>query len=275
MYELPAADFIASVTEIKRLVTIMGDDLTGGDEVVDAGIRSRMAPTIDSMRAHLQLVGDQSAWVAANRLHARLMTPEDGITFGQLKRALEDVESRFSDRLQFIRLFVMWGDQLSLLGSGPELLGQPTADRFTSAWFDAEEAAKCLCLQRPTASVFHCMRIVEIGIRALSARLGIPDPVKPAERNWGVILRTIKEKIDTTFPANKRLPGSEGAFLEAILATLDAIKNPWRNEVMHVEGVYTDAEARFILFNTVNFIQKLARGFDEDGRGVDPSLFNE
>ena len=109
------------------------------------------------------------------------------------------------------------------------------------------------------------MRMLEIGIKSFAARLGIDDPVRPAERNWGFILRKIKGKIDDAYKAEQRMPGSEGAFMEALYATLDAVKNPWRNETMHVEGVYTDAEAAFILYNTIAFIQKMATGFDENG----------
>ena len=57
------------------------------------------------------------------------------------------------------------------------------------------------------------------------------------------------------------MPGSEGAFMEGLYATLDAVKNPWRNEAMHVEGVYTDEGARYILMNTLAFIQKMAGDF--------------
>jgi len=38
---------------------------------------------------------------------------------------------------------------------------------------------------------------------------------------------------------------------------------------MHVEGVYTDAEARFILLNVINLLQKMSTGFDENGNNVD------
>ncbi len=112
------------------------------------------------------------------------------------------------------------------------------------------------------------MRMMEIGIKAFATRLDIPDPVKPAERNWGTFLRLINAKIGATYPAAKRMPGSEGAYMESLYATLDAVKNPWRNETMHVEGVYTDAEARFILSNTVAFFQKMASAFDEHGEDI-------
>ena len=55
--------------------------------------------------------------------------------------------------------------------------------------FELDEAAKCLALGRSTAAVFHLMRAMEVGIRSVARCLGIPDPLKPAERNWGSILK--------------------------------------------------------------------------------------
>jgi hypothetical protein len=109
------------------------------------------------------------------------------------------------------------------------------------------------------------MRTIEIGVRALAKRLGIPDPTSSTERSWGVVLGLIKDALDAKFAKKKRLPGTEGAKLEAIYVTLDAIKNPWRNATMHVETVYTEADASFILQCTAAFMRKLMDVCDENG----------
>jgi hypothetical protein len=275
MYELPALEFIGAAIEIRRLITTLDQDqgtFPDAGPFDHEGSRQRMAGIVSIMATHLQTIGNTLAWIAADRLQKNLLDPEYALTFGQVKQQLRDIESRFADHLSLVKLFVARSEQLPLLGSAADLLGVETAERFTTIWFDCEEAAKCIVVLRPTAAVFHCMRMLEIGIKAFAARLGIDDPVKPAQRNWGAFLREIKTKIDATYSADKRMPGSEGAFMESLYATLDAVKNPWRNETMHVEGVYTDSEARFILINTVNFIQKMASGFDENGADVDPPL---
>jgi hypothetical protein len=275
MQELPALEFLGAITEIRRLAILLErdqDTFPDGGYFESTAAREKMAETIAAMRDHLELVGNTLAYIAADRFQKQLRDPEHQLTFANVKQNLRDIESRFADHLTLVRLFVLRSEQLPFLGSPTELLGEPTAERFRSVWFDCGEAAKCIIVLRPTAAVFHCMRILEIGIKAFAAKLEIPDPVKPAQRNWGAFLGKIRSKIESTYPADKRMPGSEGAFMEALYATLDAVKNPWRNETMHVEGVYTDAEARFILLNTVTFIQKMASGFDEDGKAVDPPL---
>lgn len=270
MLELPALEFLSVVTEIRRLATVLDQFPDDDDEAPSPEVRARMAITIGNMREHLATIAAQSAWVAANRFHGRLEATDQSLSYKEVGRYIADIESRFADHLSFIRLFVARPEQLHLLGTPSELLGEPTASRFTSVWFDCEEAAKCLLVLRPTAAVFHAMRMLEVGIRAFASRLGIPDPVKPAERNWSIILGAIKAKIDADHPSSKRLSGSEGAFLEGLYATLDAVKNPWRNETMHVEGVYTDAEAGFIILCTIRFIQKMATSFDDKGVPVPP-----
>lgn len=269
MLELNAKQLFGAVTEIRRLATILEQQLPGEDEAFFGEPRTVVASRVIALCEQLSAVGAQSALVAADRLIANLQNPDFTISFAQLRIAMNDVESRFADHLAFIKLFVLKNDQLPLLGHPIDLLGEPTATRFISTWFDCEEAAKCLCVQRPTASVFHAMRMIEIAIKSLAKYLNIPDPVKPAERNWGIVLKVIQNKIDSDYPAKTRMPNSEGSFLEGIYATLDAVKNPWRNAVMHVEGVYTDAEARFILLNVINLFQKMATGFDENGDRID------
>jgi hypothetical protein len=276
MIELDAEQFLGSVREVQRLSTIAQRELGGADQAVDSDDRVRIAATIEELCSHLSLMGAQSAWVAASRFAKRLQNHTLEITYGEIAEPFRDIESRFTDHLQFIRLFVVRGEQMPLLNSPHQILGEPTASRFQDAWFDCEEAAKCILVQRPTAAVFHAMRILEIGIRAFAKRLGIDDPIRPAERNWGVILRKIKESIEARYPARERMAGSEGAFMERLYATLDAVKNPWRNETMHVEGVYQDAEARHILVNTIQLISTMATGFDQHGKPVDgPTLFAE
>ena len=102
------------------------------------------------------------------------------------------------------------------------------------------------------------MRMLEVGLRKMANFLDISDPTKAAERNWGAILKSIKNKIDEKYPASVRLPNSDGAKFEKLYASLDAVKNPWRNGTMHVESFYTDSEGIHILRCVNHFMHVLA-----------------
>jgi len=182
---------------------------------------------------------------------------------------MRDVELRLHDELGLVNLFVLDPSMSTYLEPGPVLLGQHVADRFPSVIFEMEEAAKCLALSRPTASAFHSMRAVEVGVKALGKFLDIDDPTKPSERNWNFMLRAVKERIDAKYPAKARMPGSEGAKVEALYATLDAIKNPWRNATMHTENIYQPFEAMHIIQAVNLFLLRLSEVCDESGMAAD------
>jgi hypothetical protein len=144
----------------------------------------------------------------------------------------------------------------------------PTLERFPEAISDVEEASKCFAFDRHTACVFHLMRVAETGIRSVARCLRIPDPVKPAERNWGIILRTIKgemERRSKASPIDWANP-ADAAFFDQCYASLDSIKNAWRNPTMHMAHKYTGEEAEDILGAVRGFMRKLASRMDEQGQ---------
>jgi hypothetical protein len=96
--------------------------------------------------------------------------------------------------------------------------------------------------------------------------LGIPDPVKPADRNWGRILDKIMDdgiKVKWPDAASRMRPNCQ--LFEELHASIDAVKNPLRNATMHVENKYTDAEAQHIFALVKGFMMKLADRMDEKG----------
>jgi hypothetical protein len=146
------------------------------------------------------------------------------------------------------------------------LFGEEFAAKFkTQGIFELDEAAKCLALGRPTAAVFHLMRIMELGIRVLALCLGVPDPVKPADRSWAIFLKRIWGAIELKWPTTSDRMTGDGAFFESLYASLDAAKNPWRNGTMHIENKFTDAEAANMFAAVKGFMMKLASRCDEDG----------
>src|SRR3546814_7475350 len=85
------------------------------------------------------------------------------------------------------------------------------------------------------------------------------------ERNWCFVLGKIKESLDVQYPAKLRQPRSEGAEVEGLYASLEAVKTPWRNATMHVETIYQPHEAAHIIQCVNLFILRLANLCNEDG----------
>jgi hypothetical protein len=134
--------------------------------------------------------------------------------------------------------------------------------------FEMEEACRCFALARSTAAAFHLMRLMEVAIGAVRKCLGLPDPIKPAQRNWGVILKAIKDEIDA-----RNAKGGPGwaktldrSFFDEAYLLLTAVKDTWRNSTMHVENKYNEEEVENILGTVRAFVRKLATRMDEDGQ---------
>jgi hypothetical protein len=178
----------------------------------------------------------------------------------------ESIRSRLQDEMNLIKLLVLDSESQNYYAPKSPLFDDLFADKFKrDGAFELDEAAKCIALARPTGAVFHLMRLMEVGVRALARCLDIPDPLKPAERNWGHILTEIKKGIDLRWPTAATRANGDGALFERLHASLDAVKNPWRNATMHVENKYTDDEAKHIFAAVKGFMGTLAGRCDENG----------
>jgi hypothetical protein len=105
-------------------------------------------------------------------------------------------------------------------------------------------------VNRPTASVFHLMRIMEIGVRRFGDVLGVQ---LPDDKNWQNILDEINKAIkalDQKAPLTKKYAGASAHLYNVKLAS--------RNEVMHPKQTYTPDEARRVFDATDAFIRDLA-----------------
>jgi hypothetical protein len=108
-----------------------------------------------------------------------------------------DAVSRVRDELSRITLLSLEPREETYFNPSEPLFGPDFAAKFPAQGaFELDEAAKCIAFGRQTAAVFHLMRLMEIGIRAVARCLNIPDPTRAADRNWGAILREIKNDFD-------------------------------------------------------------------------------
>jgi hypothetical protein len=188
-------------------------------------------------------------------------------TWGDARTRIDDITNTLTRELSLTTILVLEPRERSYFSPNEPLFGAEVASKFQShAMFEIDEAAKCLALGRSTASVFHLMRVMEIGVRTIAKCLGIPDPIKPSDRNWGRMLKNIwDEGIAKKWPTSTDRTTGDGEIFESLYASLDAVKNPWRNATMHVENKYTNDEAEHIFVAVRGFMKKLASRMDEQG----------
>lgn len=129
-------------------------------------------------------------------------------------------------------------------------------ERFPEIALDVEEAVKCLALHRHTAAVFHAMRVLEHGLRALADRLGLPFD----EANWGAIIdRVLKAVAAINCNSHGTSWRETQRTLAEACAHLNAVRVTWRNRVMHVHESFDLERATRAIDSTRIFMDELSR----------------
>jgi len=151
--------------------------------------------------------------------------------------------------------------------SNPLLLGVEVAKAFPSASRDIEDAGNCLAAECHTAAVFHLMRVVEVGLRALCVHLGLRKaktrqgkyiPITYAE--WGTMLDQLHPLVEQKLSKLKRGTAKQAAqeFYYPMLQDIRAVKDAWRNHVMHRHANYTAKQAEAILGHVKRLMSALS-----------------
>jgi len=156
------------------------------------------------------------------------------------------------------------------------LLGEHVANSFQSAHQDIKDAGNALSVGFPNSAVFHLMRVVELGLRALAVHLGFRKvkskrkggstkltPVAYAE--WETLLNQIQGRVDAKVA--KLRPGKvkqrTQEFYYPVLQDIRAIRDAWRVHVMHSRADYTDADAEAIFSHVKRLMAALATRVSE------------
>jgi hypothetical protein len=132
---------------------------------------------------------------------------------------------------------------------------------FPSARNDIISGVDLWALNHSTASVFQFMRVLEHGLRALAANVGLTFDIQ----NWQNIIDQIEAKIrdiGKTLPRgtdkNERLQ-----FLAETAKEFVYFKDGWRNYVSHSRGVYDKHQARSVMEHVRSFMNILSTKLSE------------
>jgi hypothetical protein len=127
-----------------------------------------------------------------------------------------------------------------------------------------EAAAACDCygLGHDTASVFHSMRVAEHGLRAFAKerriRLAKNKPI-----DWGTWQEIITELQKESEHIGKRAAAGTAkdnalSFYSGALADLNAFKDEYRNQVMHVRKDYDEHQALRAMTKVHAFMERIS-----------------
>ena len=205
------------------------DELTLLNEVRTAVDRIKLDCTeiglIEALKSIDRLIG---------RVDRKTISPE-GLGY-QLGSLIELIESEGGDRL-ILSVERVRGD---IYASEFEKWN-PILEKFPSIEDEHADAIYCYMADLNTACVFHCMRIAEIGLRALARERRVKMPRKQVLEwaDWQSVLVEIRKKVDAI--GNLRRGPSRDAALEfyrGALGEFEAFKDAYRNNVMHTRKRY-------------------------------------
>lgn len=132
----------------------------------------------------------------------------------------------------------------------------PVCSSFPDAYADIFLGVDCWAMGHDTASVFHMMRVLELGLSWLAKEVGEEMGVD----NWHNVIDRIEKRIREA--ADTMPKGLEKStrlqFLSEAAKEFRYFKDGWRNYVSHNRGIYDEHQARSVLEHVKSFMLTLA-----------------
>lgn len=123
-------------------------------------------------------------------------------------------------------------------------------------------AGTCISLGSYTAAMFHLMRVLEFGLRALARHLKVKKVKSniPLEHGtWEELIRAIEGKNAQLMARPRGFKRqNELDFYSGLLIEMRTFKDYWRNAVMHTRASYDKRQALDAFEHVRNFMQRLA-----------------
>jgi len=223
--------------------------------------------------ANLQFIAERCRQLGLAAAEHRLqrcflvLTDVRSPTYGTLAGELVTLNETIGDDIKTEYFYHYPRQKVLLMIANAEWL--PIFDAFPSSRTEVEEGLDCYALGHPTAAVFHMMRVAELGMRALARERQVTFPKHPLEwADWQNILDQTEAKAKAATNSMSRGPPKDAAlaFYNGAIAHLHALKDMYRNSVMHMRRTYDDLDAQRAIGQVRDFMTGLSRKIGEKTR---------
>jgi hypothetical protein len=231
---------------LEQMIRARSDDLLNDDDIT-------------SVKGWLEIAAKVADDFNLKPVHDRISSINRRLTFGLTQHEL-------SEEYRVLRETIDVGLKGHLIYRYPaekaEVLRRWTTDwqaalkAFPSAGADVKASVDLWAMHHSTASVFHLMRVLEHGLRALALHLEKTFDVQ----TWQVIIDQIESQIKAL---SKSLPpgpqkSARLQFLSEVAKEFSFFKDGWRNHVMHNRVTYNDEQARSVMDHVRSFMNRLS-----------------
>ncbi len=230
------------------------------ERAINKAVNSLERVVVEFLRLELKITAETT-----NEVIAELQNQSTSHNFQWLMDQARSIQSLSKKEIEGKAFFYVPADRARFFPrtKDPHLFGRAVGDAFPAAFQDIAESGACLALDRTTACVFHLMRTLEIGLRALGNKFG----VSLEHTNWAPALDQIESRIRNMHKdaAWKAFPDckQQQEFYAQAASHFSIFKDAWRNYTMHVRGFYTEEQAERIFEHVKAFMQKLAERLSE------------
>jgi hypothetical protein len=174
-------------------------------------------------------------------VHARLINGDE------LDAKIDSIQSMASQELADRKFLYVPKARAGHYGN-KLLCGELVAEKFPAALPDIIEAGNCFALERPTACVFHLMRVIPYGMAALAKLLKVKytQPIRCLQ--WNEIIQPIDNAVKGLQKV-KRSPQKlrDQQYYSEIVVHLYFCKDAWRNHVSHSPDPYDMGQALSVM----------------------------
>jgi hypothetical protein len=180
-----------------------------------------------------------------------------GVQVQEIVGWAEQIVRRIRDECSQRRFLIVDPQKLKYYDQ-PALFGSQVQAAFLDASFDIRETGDCFATDHFTASVFHAMRTLELGLRAFAGHLRL-DKVFVDTAQWHNVIEKIEAEIRRRQQLMKGDPQrAQLDFYSAAASQFFYLKEAWRNHVSHSRKNYGEPEAERVLMHANDFMKALA-----------------
>jgi hypothetical protein len=195
------------------------------------------------------------------RLKAALANP--AVEYAEVSRHYHTLYENIEDDLRE-RSFWYFSSPKEILAAKYGDIPFKEGPELEQARYEWRQALWAYRFELNTASVFHLMRLSELGLRALGTKLNITLKRAIEFEDWRPILEAVDAKLKA-LENEPRTPerARDLSFYSDAGKTLLYFKNLWRDGGAHAREIYGENDAKKALDNVFDFMKLLAEKLDQ------------
>lgn len=277
VYEDSAKVFIEGSNTVQNILLILMRLVNMGENpnaFITGELAEELSAQVGSAKDLFDTMGARATRDACKRTMEYLETPTlTPVRMSEIMISLQAIKSSYYDELASWHVLFLNEREAAIFDHGETTtFGQEVIDAFPSAVPNMVEACKCFALNRWTATTYHCMGVLEAGIRGLCRELSVTIDLNLSDATWNKMQNAIAARI--TPQGNAGIPRKvshaatwpeDEIFFNEALQDIRMLGKAYRNPTMHFRSIApaNEGQARRVLEGTAAFMRSLSEKVKE------------